>query len=244
MSIIADHVLSQCHIGSELVCGNQVIAKIIRKNEHLIEIRDIHGKHWSINLERLCNVEYRTFLKDLSSAIARFHPDSASEISTQQVLASMKVGDELRDFSGFLATLVEIEPYTDQGRSLTFKDVNENRHQVFLDLIPNDLGFNAYLQQFRLNVESADGPVPEPILLHYFKHEFIPKMLAQMEYDNDRWGDTWLMEPRVGQENYINKRLDEYFNFFEQFGKNVPWLKVIGHAIIAQAREDHPEWLL
>jgi hypothetical protein len=80
--------------------------------------------------------------------------------------------------------------------------------------------------------------------MQYFQDEFIPKMLAQMANDQDRYGDTWLMSYTDGPEDHIRGRFDEYFQQFEESGKPMPWHKVAGYAIIAQARQDHPEWLM
>ena len=244
MSNIADQVLSDSHIGSAVTYGSQVIARITQKNESKFEVRDIHGKYWLIDREQVRNLEYSIFVRDLASAIARSCPDKVSEVSARRVLAKLIVGDELCDNSTCLATLCEIDPDTNHGTSLTFEDVNGNRQQVFLDLIPKDLTFREYLYQFRQSIEIESGSITEPILLRYFKYEFIPKMLAQMVYDNERWGDTWLMKHRDGQEKTIHESFEKYFEYFDEFGKTIPWLKVVGHAVIAQAREDHPEWLL
>ena len=80
--------------------------------------------------------------------------------------------------------------------------------------------------------------------MQYFQGEFISKMLVQMANDHDHYGDTWLMSYAEGMEGHIRGRYDDYYNQFEQSGKPVPWLKVAGYAIIAQARQDHPEWLV
>ena len=244
MSLKADHVMIQSHIGSSIMFGYQIMAKIIHKNDHRIEIKDIHGKHWLIDQSHLSNVKYSVFLRDLATAITRFCPYNSNKVSAQRVLTTMAVGDELRDDHGSLATLIDIDPYTDLGPSLTFKDVNGNQQCIYLYLIPNDLDFEGYLNQFRQYIEDAIDLPAEPLLLRYFRHEFIPKMLSQMNYDHEKWGDTWQMQPRIGQEKLICEHFNKYFEYFEHYGRDIPWVKVAGYAIIAQAREDHPEWLL
>jgi hypothetical protein len=244
MPLNADEILKQMPLGSQLEYGAQVIADVIQKNEYEIKLRDIHGKHWLINQELVANLEYAAFMKDLAAVIAQSCPSDESEGSAQEMLRKFKVGDALRDLQGILATLVDIKPDPNLGISLTFKDKNENLRQIYINLIPIDQTFKEFLSQFRQTVEVTAPSISGPVLIHYFKHEFIPKMLAQMAYDNQQWGDTWMMQSQVDQEQQIRIRFDKYFDFYEQFGKKVPWLKVAGFAIIAQAREDHPEWLL
>lgn len=244
MSIFVDQVLSQYHIGSEIKFGNQIIARITQKIESEFEIRDIHGKFWVIKRESLRNVKYPVFAKDLAAAIVKFSPKFVGEGSARRALSEMSIGDKLQESNKCLATLIEITPHPQLGNSLTFEDNNGNQQQIYLNLIPADVNIEEYIQGFRKNIEGAVDTKTEPILLRYFKHEFFPKMLAQMEYDNERWGDTWLMQSRTGQEENIRKRLDEYFDYFEQFEKNIPWFRIVGYAVIAQAREDHPDWLI
>jgi hypothetical protein len=244
MSINAARFLKRIYVGSELLFSDQVVAEIVQPNSHIIKIRDIHGKYWSINQEGLRNVIYHVFMENLAETIARSHPKNVSQTGAQKILNNMNVGDELHDQQGFMARLVEIDKHNNLGPSLVFQDVNENHQQVFLNLIPYSLDFKLFLKDFRWRIKRTAESTTEPILLQYFKNEFIPKMLAQMDYDNKRWGDSWLFEPLAGQEKSISEHVNEYFDFHDQLGKKVPWLKVAGYAIIAQAREDHPEWLM
>jgi acyl-ACP thioesterase len=81
-------------------------------------------------------------------------------------------------------------------------------------------------------------------LMKYFEEEFVPQMRRQLEKDYERWGDTWRHRPEDGQEMRIKARFNDYFDMFEHASTNVPWLKIAGNAVIAQARIDHPEWLM
>ena len=70
---------------------------------------------------------------------------------------------------------------------------------------------------------------------------FVEALTEQLESDQKRWGDTWIMRTREGQEQRIE---DDYHNYFDQFnhaGVPVPWLKVVGNAFIAWVRENNPE---
>lgn len=80
-------------------------------------------------------------------------------------------------------------------------------------------------------------------LVEYFENEFVPKMKEQLQKDQDRWGDTWKYRTREGQEMRVKARYNDYFDMFEHAGEDVPWLKIVGNAVIAQLRIDHPEWL-
>ncbi len=50
-------------------------------------------------------------------------------------------------------------------------------------------------------------------------------MLSQMDYDNLRWGDTWLMQSVESQEKTIQDHFNHYFEYYRLYGKKVPWLK-------------------
>jgi hypothetical protein len=74
-----------------------------------------------------------------------------------------------------------------------------------------------------------------------FWYEFEDAMSNQLMEDEQRWGDTWLQRPKLGQEERVEKRFNDYFDQFYQAGVPVPWLKIIGNAYIAWIREQHPE---
>jgi hypothetical protein len=244
LSINADHVLARASIGYKLFFAEEQIAEIIYKNERQVEIKDIHHKHWLINLDHLQNIEFSAFMEDLAEAVDKFYLRPSVEVSARATLASMAIGDELCHQGERLATLIHIDPQTEQGSVLTFEDTQHRRHNVQLETLPDDLTFNEYTRRFKHYAEQAAITPIEPPLLRYFQEEFIPKMLAQMANDHDRYGDTWLMPYTEGMEGHIRGRYDEYFGQFEESGKPVPWLKVAGYAIIAQARQDHPDWLM
>jgi hypothetical protein len=79
-------------------------------------------------------------------------------------------------------------------------------------------------------------------LIAYFSGEFSQKMIRQLMLDQKRWGNTWLERTRDGQEERIWERYEDYFVNFYLDGEDIPWLKIVGNAVIAQARIDHPEW--
>ena len=80
-------------------------------------------------------------------------------------------------------------------------------------------------------------------LKEHFIEKVVPAMLTQIESDDKRWGNEWQKRPREGQEERIFARFDEYYGNWKQ-GEPIPWLKIIGLANIALARENHPEWTL
>lgn len=243
MAIDIDHVIKHFQVGNKLTFANHQIAKIISINNPMIEIADIHHKRWLVNQDQLINLSYTDFLSDLASVIARHCPVNARVGSAIDKLMKMKPGDTLQNDESYLATLIEITPDSGKGPVLTFRDVNEKRRHIYPWLLADDLSFDEFVTTMRSEINLYQALSDEPVLIRYFKNEFIPKMLSQMDYDNLRWGDTWLMRPSRPQEIDFQEHINKYIEYFQHFGKKVPWLKVVGYAIIAQAREDHPEWL-
>lgn len=74
-----------------------------------------------------------------------------------------------------------------------------------------------------------------------FLEEFTEALEQQLIVDEARWGDTWLRRTREGQEERIENDFNDYFDQFKHGNKPVPWLKVVGNAMIAWVREQHPE---
>lgn len=72
--------------------------------------------------------------------------------------------------------------------------------------------------------------------------EYIPEMaLALTEHiksDQIRWGDTWMTRSKDGQEERVFARYTDYFDQFRNAGTPIPWLKVIGEALICWVREN------
>lgn len=67
--------------------------------------------------------------------------------------------------------------------------------------------------------------------------EFTEALKEQLVKDQFRWGDTWKGRPIEGQEMRIKSRFDDYFAQFVNAGVPVPWMKVVGEALIAWVRE-------
>jgi hypothetical protein len=74
-----------------------------------------------------------------------------------------------------------------------------------------------------------------------FSEEVYSQVSDQLISDDKRWGDTWLQRTRKGQEWRIFKTYLRYFFEYFLFGKEISWLKVIGNAVIAQTRVNHPK---
>ena len=64
---------------------------------------------------------------------------------------------------------------------------------------------------------------------------------TQLVSDELRWGDAWLHYTKDGQEIRILDEVDGYYSDYLEKGEPVPWLKIIGNAMIAWIREQHPE---
>lgn len=74
-----------------------------------------------------------------------------------------------------------------------------------------------------------------------FLPEFTEALKEQIEADEKRWGDTWLKRTRKGQEGRIENDYKDYFDRYYHANIPIPWLKVVGNAMIAWIRENHPE---
>ena len=73
-------------------------------------------------------------------------------------------------------------------------------------------------------------------LLDYLP-EFIKALENQLVDDYKRWGNTWKSRPIEGQELRCKARFDDYFDQFKNAGTPIPWLKIVGEALIAWVRE-------
>lgn len=90
--------------------------------------------------------------------------------------------------------------------------------------------------------------------LLWYLWPFVRELYAQIESDQERWGDEWKNRPRFGedlkdnQEYRIFKRYQEYYNEWlgEWMASNeqarMPWLKIAGLALIGWVREHYPNY--
>ena len=67
--------------------------------------------------------------------------------------------------------------------------------------------------------------------------EFTEALTRQLEEDEKRWGDTWKKRSIDGQEMRTKARFDDYFEQFQNAGTPIPWMKVVGEALICWVRE-------
>jgi len=82
----------------------------------------------------------------------------------------------------------------------------------------------------------------EKNLIEYFEKEFVPQMVEQLKSDETRWGDTWLHRTREGQEDRVMGDYQDYYDKFKHANHPIRWTAVVGNAVIAKCREDHPDW--
>ena len=80
----------------------------------------------------------------------------------------------------------------------------------------------------------------EKILLDFLP-EIVDQLHKQLEDDEKRWGNTWKTRPAYGQELRAYQRLNDYFDQWKNKGVPIPWLKVMGEAMICLVRENHRE---
>jgi hypothetical protein len=103
-------------------------------------------------------------------------------------------------------------------------------------------------------VEYWDGGEMKRTLLWYF-WPFARELYAQLESDQERWGDEWkrrpveaapLDEEGVGkahwahQNDRIYNRIHDYYEEWYDHKTPIPWLKVAGLALIGWVREHYP----
>ena len=67
--------------------------------------------------------------------------------------------------------------------------------------------------------------------------EFTEALTRQLEEDEKRWGDTWKKRLIYGQEMRAKARFDDYLAQFQNAGVPIPWMKVVGEALICWVRE-------
>jgi len=80
--------------------------------------------------------------------------------------------------------------------------------------------------------------------LKEFYPEFSEAFFKQLDDDFVRWGETWRKRNVGNQTKRVFARYRDYLDQYENAGKDVEWLKVIGNAYIAWVRINHPEVLI
>ena len=112
----------------------------------------------------------------------------------------------------------------------------------------------AYRRIIRTTVEVTEMSEERKIMENGSFLEFIPEVFDKIQdrlaIDDERWGQEWLKRPIEESEDWENQdvrifgRYDTYFEEARQSGDVMTeehWLKVIGNAIIAIVRLNHPE---
>lgn len=74
-----------------------------------------------------------------------------------------------------------------------------------------------------------------------FLPEFLDKLKLQLREDEERWGNTWLNRQREGQEERTITKYNDYFDQYKEKNTPLPWLRIVGGALICWVREQHPE---
>jgi len=80
-------------------------------------------------------------------------------------------------------------------------------------------------------------------LLTEYLPEFFKELEEQLKSDEIRWGDTWkkrgLIYKGRTQEQRFFDWLDNVRDQYENKGNAVPWMKVVGEAMICWVRENY-----
>lgn len=74
-----------------------------------------------------------------------------------------------------------------------------------------------------------------------FIPEFVEALTKQLNEDDARWGDTWLKRTTEGQDDRTIKKFNDYFDQYKNAGTPLPYMKIIGNALICWIRTKHPE---
>jgi hypothetical protein len=77
-----------------------------------------------------------------------------------------------------------------------------------------------------------------------FLDEVFDIVRFQLEEDQKRWGNTWKYRTCEGQEERIFSRYRDYYDQYKNACIPIPWGKVIGEAVVAIVRLNHPEELI
>ena len=93
-------------------------------------------------------------------------------------------------------------------------------------------------------------------LLWYF-WPFVRELYAQLESDQERWGDEWKRRPIepspldeegngkahwVHQNDRIFNRILDYYEAWDTKKEDMPWLKIAGLSMIGWVREHYPSY--
>lgn len=78
-----------------------------------------------------------------------------------------------------------------------------------------------------------------------FMDEFVDYLrgdfTAKLEYDKQRWGDTWLKRTRKGQEDRLVKSLQDRIDKFVNGNQPLDEDSILGDLFINWIRRNHPE---
>jgi hypothetical protein len=77
--------------------------------------------------------------------------------------------------------------------------------------------------------------------IYDFLSEFEEALKEHLDRDEKKWGTTWLKRTRKGQEERTIMSFNDKFDKYLNGGVPIDWLAIVGDAMIAWIRENHPE---
>lgn len=80
--------------------------------------------------------------------------------------------------------------------------------------------------------------------LQDFIDEFCEGLKAQIDEDEQRWGETWRYRTVEGQMDRMMTGFKDYQDQHNLGGMPVPWLKIAGEALIGWVRDHYPQYYL
>jgi hypothetical protein len=179
---------------------------------------------------------YGHTLEEFYQVLLDNNKDSNHQNAIEYIFYNWEVGREILhpEGEGVIARVVDFNNIW----TANIKTPDGRYYAVLIDEIPEDMNYT----DFRLWLARALR-VEAPKLQDYLVDEFTQKLLYQLDEDEKRWGDEWRRRD-IDIDVRVHNRIEEYFENCAISGDPIPWLKIAGLALIAQARLDHPEWLV
>ena len=67
--------------------------------------------------------------------------------------------------------------------------------------------------------------------------EFMDALRAQLDKDQERWGDTWKKRSIIGQDDRVFSMFMDYYDQYKNANTEIPYLKIAGEALICWVRK-------
>lgn len=85
---------------------------------------------------------------------------------------------------------------------------------------------------------------PTPVYVWDYMRAFVAALKEQLIADEKYWGNTWRKRIRQGHEARSYAEFNNYWDQYENAGVPIPWLKIVGNAMICWIRETQEGWAI